>query len=165
MSHMVIYRTTDGKPKFQQVDDIDAAVNFVERLRNTEGVEGSHIYRLEEVAFRFEPYYQVRLEVTEGAAVPPVPPPPPVTVGAPSSAGSIDGGAPPPPEAPAPPAPPIDLTTAGTTVISPPTPAPPAPATTSASVSASRAGDATTEGDAEDEDAEVNGIRRGLFGR
>ena len=65
MSHMVIYLSADGKAGYQQVDDLGAAVAFVERIRNTQGIENSRIYRMEQVNYRFEPYYQVRLETGE----------------------------------------------------------------------------------------------------
>jgi hypothetical protein len=65
---MVIYRTPDGKAAFQQVDDLPAAVAFVEKIRNEAGVENGRIYRLEQVQYRFEPYYQVRIETGDGPA-------------------------------------------------------------------------------------------------
>ena len=70
MSHMVIYRSVDGKPGFQQTDDLVAAVEFVERLRNLEGVESARIYRLEQLNFRFQPYFQVHLDTGNAPEVP-----------------------------------------------------------------------------------------------
>ncbi len=61
MSHMVIYRGVDGKPGYHQTDDIHDAVNFVEQMRNDEGVEHARIFRLEEVVFEYRPYYRVQL--------------------------------------------------------------------------------------------------------
>lgn len=61
MSHMVIYRGSDGKPGYHQVDDIHDAVSFVEEMRNTEGVDHARIFRLEEVNFEFKPYYRVEI--------------------------------------------------------------------------------------------------------
>ncbi len=75
MSHMVIYRSVEGKPGFQQTDDLVSAVEFVERLRNLEGVESARIYRLEQVNFRFQPYYQVHIETEESQSRPPQPVP------------------------------------------------------------------------------------------
>lgn len=150
MSHMVIYRSADGKPKYQQVDDLAAAVAFVEKIRNEDGVEGSRIFRLEQVNFRFEPYYQVRVEPSEQPA--PVPPPPPVTASAPVPSG--EAFASPPPEAPAPAPIPsqsgvVDLTTSA-----------PAPAVPTGEVATS-----TDPRPAGEESTETNGVRRGLFGR
>ena len=71
VSHMVIYRSADGKAAFQQVDDLNAAVAFVEKIRNDAGVENSRIYRMELVNYRFEPYYQVRLDSGELLGGPP----------------------------------------------------------------------------------------------
>jgi len=61
VSHMVIYRGSDGKPGYHQVDDIHDAVSFVEEMRNTEGVDHARIFRLEEVNFEFKPYYRVEI--------------------------------------------------------------------------------------------------------
>jgi len=58
---MVIYRGVDGKPGYHQTDDIHDAVNFVEQMRNEEGVEHARIFRLEEVVFEYRPYYRVEL--------------------------------------------------------------------------------------------------------
>lgn len=66
MSHMVIYRGVDGKPGYHQTDDIHDAVNFVEQMRNEEGVEHARIFRLEEVVFEYRPYY--RVELTDAAS-------------------------------------------------------------------------------------------------
>lgn len=65
MSHMVIYRGIDGKPGYQQAEDIHDAVTFVEQMRNEEGVEQARIFRLEEVTFEYRPYY--RVELSNGA--------------------------------------------------------------------------------------------------
>jgi hypothetical protein len=73
VSHIVIYRSTDGKPGYHQVDDLEAAVAFVETLRNSQGVDDSRIYRMEQINFRFETVYHVRLD---GGDAPPPPPPP-----------------------------------------------------------------------------------------
>lgn len=72
MSHMVIYRGADGKPGYQQAEDIHDAVTFVEQMRNEEGVEHARIFRLEEVVFEYRPYYRVELAGlnTNGGALP-----------------------------------------------------------------------------------------------
>lgn len=170
MSHMVIYRSADGKPKYQQVDDLHAAVSYVEKLRNEEGLEGSKIFRLEQVNFRFEPYYQVKVEVAEPASSPAVPPPPPVTA-APASV--ADTAAAPPPEAPVTSSPVVDLTTSSaspTSSLSPAPPASPASPTASSAPATGSAPAVASEPAGEpvgtaDEPNETNGVRRGLFGR
>ncbi len=84
MSHMVIFRGADGKPGYQQAEDIHDAVTFVEQMRNEDGVEHARIFRLEEVVFEYRPYFRVELGGLSGepqlsgaptspvAAVPPV---------------------------------------------------------------------------------------------
>jgi hypothetical protein len=61
MPFMVIYRTSDGSSCFEQSDAIDEAALFVERLRNSEGIDQIRIYRMEEISFAFRPYYKVEL--------------------------------------------------------------------------------------------------------
>ena len=69
MSHMVIYRGSDGKPGYHQTDDIHDAVGFVESMRNDKGVEQARIFRLEEVVFEYKPYYRVELSGAGSAEV------------------------------------------------------------------------------------------------
>ncbi len=61
MSHMVIFRTPEGKPGYQPAETVHDAVAVVERLRNDEGVENVRIFRLEELTFEYRPYYKVEL--------------------------------------------------------------------------------------------------------
>jgi hypothetical protein len=61
MPFMVIYRTSDGSSRFEQSEAIDEAALFVERLRNSEGIDQIRIYRMEEIGFAFRPYYKVEL--------------------------------------------------------------------------------------------------------
>src|SRR5688572_8572229 len=61
VSHMVSYRTADGQPGYHQADELEDAVQFVERLRNTEGVDHPRIFRMEEVSFDFRPYFRVEI--------------------------------------------------------------------------------------------------------
>ena len=82
MSHMVIYRGADGKPGYQQAEDIHDAVTFVEQMRNGEGVEQARIFRLEEVAFEYRPYY--RVELAGVSFEPPVAAPAPAPATAPT---------------------------------------------------------------------------------
>lgn len=74
MSHMVIFRSSEGKAGYHQADGLDEAVRFVERLRNSENVEQARIFKMEEVSFEYRPYF--RVEVGAGAPAPaPVPAP------------------------------------------------------------------------------------------
>ena len=65
MPFMVIYRTLDGGSTYEQLEAIDEAALFVERLRNNEGVDQIRIYRMEEISFAFRPYYKVELGMAE----------------------------------------------------------------------------------------------------
>jgi len=71
MPFMVIYRTSDGTSRYEQADAIDEAALFVERLRNSEGIDQIRIYRMEEISFAFRPYYKVELGLQERPASPP----------------------------------------------------------------------------------------------
>lgn len=164
MSHMVIYRSADGKPGFQQTDDLTSAVQFVERMRNAEGVESARIYRLEQVNFSFQPYYQVRLEDA-------APPPPPRSLV--EDAESAPAVAAPPP-APAPSAVSSPSVPAPPSVLGPPpgpAPTPSMPAPTPVAADTEKPGEPSGEGQPGQNGPGAstpegdNGIRRGLFGR
>jgi hypothetical protein len=71
VSHMVIFRTAEGKSGYHQAEALDEAVRFVERIRNEESVEQARIFRLEEVIFEFRPYYRVELTGMPVASEPP----------------------------------------------------------------------------------------------
>ena len=73
MPHMVIFRSTEGKPGYHQAETLDDAVRFVERLRNQEGVNDSRVFRMEEVALEFKTY--VRVDVAGAAPSEPAPAP------------------------------------------------------------------------------------------
>ena len=167
MSHMVIYRGADGKPGYQQVDDLSSAVAFVEKLRNDQAVENSRIYRLEQVNYRFETYFQVRLDESRDStsafaptssapvgSAPSVAPPVALVAAAPVTAPpAAPAGPVGPPKAPEPPSAPR--------VAVAPTPA---AAQSSAASHASAPSEAIDERVGEAAEA-GNGIRRGLFGR
>lgn len=65
MPFMVIYGTSDGSPRYEQAEAIDEAALYVERLRNSEGIDKVQIYRMEEISFAFRPYYKVELGMPE----------------------------------------------------------------------------------------------------
>lgn len=143
MSHMVIYRGTDGKPAYHEVEEIHDAVSYVEQLRNDQGVEHATIHRMEQVNFEYRPYFRVELrsgsgELTSGPA--------PAAVAA----------APPAVSEPAPAAAPAAV---------PVTEVAAAPASTpTVTESAPAAAAAAPESESADADNGV-GARRGLFGR
>lgn len=68
MSHMVIFRSSEGKAGYHQAEGLDEAVRFVERLRNSENVEQARIFKMEEVSFEYRPYF--RVEVGAGSPAP-----------------------------------------------------------------------------------------------
>lgn len=61
VSNIVIFRSADGKTGYRQADTVDEAARFVERIRNSEGVDEARIYKLEEVVFEFKPYFRVEV--------------------------------------------------------------------------------------------------------
>jgi hypothetical protein len=68
---MVSYRSSDGKQSYHQTDELSEAMQYVEHLRNAEGVEHARIFKLEELTFEYRPYYRVEL----ATALPPPPAP------------------------------------------------------------------------------------------
>lgn len=91
MSHMVIFQTPDGNPGYNQFEDLDEAVRFVESLRNEQAVSNARMFALEEIKFEFKPYYKVEVPMLESApAAESAPAPEPAEAAAP----------PPPPPAP-----------------------------------------------------------------
>ena len=91
MSHMVIFRTPEGKPGYQPAETVEDAVGVVERLRNEDGVENVRIFRLEELAFEYRPYYKVELAGASGG--PPSTPTQVFSVPSPSDRTDADGEA------------------------------------------------------------------------
>jgi hypothetical protein len=61
MSHMVVYRSADGRTGYFQAEDLDRAVAYVEHLRNVEAVDDSRLYRMEEIPIEFKTYYRVEI--------------------------------------------------------------------------------------------------------
>jgi hypothetical protein len=68
---MVSYRSSDGKQSYHQTDELGDAMQYVEHLRNAEGVEHARIFKMEELSFEYRPYYRVELATA--------PPPPAVS--------------------------------------------------------------------------------------
>ena len=68
MPFMVIYRNADGSAGYEQVDAIDGAARFVEKLRNNESIDQIRLFRMEEINFAFRPYYKVELGMPERPA-------------------------------------------------------------------------------------------------
>ena len=68
MTHMVIFRSAEGKPGYHQADSLEDAVRFVERLRNNEAVTDSRIFHMQEVPIEFKQYFRVEVSPSSGAA-------------------------------------------------------------------------------------------------
>lgn len=103
MSHMVMFRSAEGKSGYHQTESLDEAIGFVEHLRNQEQVPEARIFRMEEVAIEVRTYYKVEVSPSPVRGASPTPavaaPPAPQAAPAPQTA-----QAPPAPQAPAPPA-------------------------------------------------------------
>lgn len=65
MSHMVVFRSAEGKPGYHQADSLDEAVRFVEHLRNQEGVSDTRLFKMQEIPLEVRTYY--RVEVAGGS--------------------------------------------------------------------------------------------------
>ncbi len=151
MSHMVIYRGTDGKPAYHEVEDIHDAVQYVEQLRNDQGVEHATIHRMEQVTFEYRPYFRVELRSPSGE----------LASGAPAPAAVAAAPAPAPEPAPAPAPAPAPVEVAA------PAEAPAAAAPAAAPVTVdTTASETPAEPSVASSDADNGvGARRGLFGR
>lgn len=158
--HMVIFENRDGHPGYNQFDSIEAAVRFVEDLRNNQGIEKFQIFELNEVKFELKQVYKVELKaLTPGSH----PGPDPATARPADTA--------PPQAQPRPEAPPARPAPAAAGAA--PTPPPPAPGTAAPASAAATppppAGGApgrppAPPADKPKEQAEQP-ARRGLFGR
>jgi hypothetical protein len=69
VTHMVIFRSPEGKPGYHQSDGLDEAMRFAEMLRNQEQVTDARIFRMDEVPIEFKTYYRVEMaSATEAEA-------------------------------------------------------------------------------------------------
>jgi hypothetical protein len=66
MEHVVFYPSAEGVQAFKRVDSLDAAVSFVEHLRNSENITEFSVHSLERVPVTLRAYYHV--EVPAGTA-------------------------------------------------------------------------------------------------
>ena len=67
MTHMVIFRSPEGKPGYHQAEGLDAAMRFAEMLRNQEQVTDARIFRMDEVPIEFRTYYRVEMASAAGS--------------------------------------------------------------------------------------------------
>jgi hypothetical protein len=66
MEHVVFYPSAEGVQAFKRVDSLDAAVSFVEQLRNSENITEFSVHSLAPVPVTFRAYYHV--EIPSGVA-------------------------------------------------------------------------------------------------
>ncbi len=72
---MVVFTSAEGKPAQHWTDSLDDAVRFVERLRNSEGVDEAKLYQMTEIPLEVKVQYRVEvagptsLEVSEEVPV------------------------------------------------------------------------------------------------
>jgi len=160
VSHMVIFKTPDGNPGYNQFEELDEAVSFVESLRNEQGVENARMFALEEVKFEFKQYFRVAID------------PPMVGAGATRSTPAAVGSPPAPPAfVPAPSQTAPDSYSRPEPVFTPPAPSAPSYADSSTSPVGSEPAVGAVPpptfmappAPGSDEDAATG--RRGLFGR
>ena len=63
--HMVVFTSAEGRPSYHQTEDLDDALRFVERVRNSEGVEDAKLYRMNEIPLQVRTYVKVELAGSE----------------------------------------------------------------------------------------------------
>lgn len=61
MDHLVRFTTAEGRDGHHYADGLDAALAFVERLRNSEEASAVRVFRLREVPIEFKAYYKVEI--------------------------------------------------------------------------------------------------------
>ncbi|MEI2640443.1 MAG: hypothetical protein V9F03_15840 [Microthrixaceae bacterium] len=148
--HMVIFENRDGHPGYNQFDSVEAAVSFVEDLRNNQGIDKFQIFELNEVKFELKTYYRVQLQaLNAGAPTRPAQPSAP----SPGTAAAQPKAAPAPAPAAAPAAAPVE---------DKPAAAAPAPAPAAEAKPASAGAPVPPADQPQDDDQPA---RRGLFGR
>ena len=66
MPHMVMFTSLEGKKGYHHCEELDEALRFVERLRNTEGVTDAQVFRMDEVVIEFKQYFKVEVAGAHG---------------------------------------------------------------------------------------------------
>ena len=70
--HMVVFTSAEGRPSYYQTETLDDAIKFVERVRNTEGVEDAKLYRMAEIPLQIKTYVKVELATAGDGETAPV---------------------------------------------------------------------------------------------
>jgi hypothetical protein len=64
---MVMFTSAEGKPSQHPAETLDEAVAFVERLRNSESVTDTRLYKMTEVPLEVKAYYKVEIGAPEAS--------------------------------------------------------------------------------------------------
>lgn len=70
MQHLVTFISAEGRDGQHITDSLEEGVQFVERLRNTEGATDVQLFRLTPVPIEFKAYYRVEVGGTEPLPAP-----------------------------------------------------------------------------------------------
>lgn len=71
--HMVVFTSAEGRPSYYQTETLEDAIKFVERVRNTEGVEDAKLYRMAEIPLQVKTYVKVELATGSDGETAPAP--------------------------------------------------------------------------------------------
>jgi hypothetical protein len=74
VSYMVIYGDPQGARELLEIDELSAAIELVEQLRNEQMVDDVRLLETNELTFGFKPYYHVELSSQVAPAAMPVAP-------------------------------------------------------------------------------------------
>jgi hypothetical protein len=80
VTYMVIYGDPQGARELLELDELSAAIELVEQLRNEQAVDDVRLLETNELTFGFKPYYHVELStqaspVAPATSMPPAPMP------------------------------------------------------------------------------------------
>lgn len=87
MEYLVRFTSAEGRDGHHSAEDLDSALQFAERVRNTEEASDVQVYRLQPVPIRFKACYKVEVEQGDGEFAqiddaPSLPEAPPAAAGA-----------------------------------------------------------------------------------
>lgn len=68
MEYLVRFTSAEGREGHHNAEDLDTALQFAERVRNTEEATDVQVYRLQPVPIRFKACYKVEVEQGEAEA-------------------------------------------------------------------------------------------------
>lgn len=71
MEYLVRFTSAEGRDGHHSAEDLDTALQFAERVRNTEEGTDVQVYRLEPVPIRFKACYKVEVEQGEAEVATP----------------------------------------------------------------------------------------------